>query len=273
MPSPQSVKQKVLACLTKLSDRDTHSLAAAELESIALSLNSTTVPAFLSSVLATDSSDKTLVRKQCVQLLGFLAETHGNTLSPYLSKILSAIVRRLRDPDSSVRSACADSVAALSRHVSSRQPFFSSFAKPLSEALFTEQGANAQAGAALCLAAAIEGAPDPEAARLAKLLPRFEKLLKRDGFRAKPALLALIGSVVRAGGASSHVALRSLVPCLVESLSSDDWAARKSAAEALTVLANVERDSLSEFKAGCLTVFENRRFDKVCLLLVVVYLW
>ncbi|XP_057763566.1 TORTIFOLIA1-like protein 3 [Arachis stenosperma] len=265
MPSPKSVKQRVLECLTKLSDRDTHSIATAELESIALSLDQTTVPSFLSSVLATDSSDKTLVRRQCVQLLGFLAETHGSALSPYLSKILIAVLRRLRDPDSAVRSACADSVAALSCHVSGKQPFFSSFAKPLSEALFTEQDANAQAGAALCLAAAIGGAPDPDPARLAKLLPRFEKLLKRDGFKAKPALLALIGSVVRAGGASSHAALSNLVPCLVESLSSEDWAARKTAAEALAVVAVVERDSLSEFKAGCMKVFENRRFDKVKL--------
>ncbi|MED6150249.1 hypothetical protein PIB30_070569 [Stylosanthes scabra] len=265
MPSPQTVKQRVLECLTKLSDRDTHSIAAAELQSIALSLDQTTVPSFLSSILATDSSDKTLVRRQCVQLLGFLAETHGTALSPYLSKILTAVVRRLRDPDSAVRSACADSVAALSCHVSSKQPFFSSFAKPLSEALFTEQDGNAQAGAALCLAAAIGGAPDPDPARLAKLLPRFEKLLKRDGFKAKPALLALIGSVARAGGASSHAALSNLVPCLVESLSSEDWAARKSAAEALAVVAVMERDSLSEFKAGCMKVFENRRFDKVKL--------
>ncbi|KAK7330433.1 hypothetical protein VNO77_24627 [Canavalia gladiata] len=263
MSSPQNIKQRVFTCLTKLSDRDTQSVAAIELESIARNLDVTTVPVFLSCMYSTDASDKSPVRKQCVQLLGLLSETHGNVLSPYLSKMLASIVRRLRDPDSSVRSACVSSVSALSCHVT-KQPF-PSFLKPLAEALFTEQDQNAQIGAALCLASAIDGAPDPDPARLAKLLPRFEKLLKRDGFKAKPALLTLIGSVVEAGGASSHAALRSLIPCLTESLSSDDWATRKAAAETLVMLANVERDSLPEFKAQCLKVFENRRFDKVKL--------
>ncbi|XP_017420389.1 TORTIFOLIA1-like protein 4 isoform X2 [Vigna angularis] len=261
--SPQNVKQRVFACLTKLSDRDTQSLAAAELESIARCLDAVTVPAFLSCMYSTDASDKPPVRKQCVQLLGFLAETHGNMLAPYLSKIIGSVVRRLRDADSSVRSACVSSVAALSRHVS-RQPLHS-FVKPLAEALFTEQDQNAQVGAALCLAAAIDGAPDPDPARLAKLLPRFEKLLKRDGFKAKPGLLTLVGSVVASGGASGHAPLKSLVPCLVEALSNDDWATRKAAAETLVVVANVERNFLSEFKAECVRVFENRRFDKVKL--------
>ncbi|KAK7317217.1 hypothetical protein RJT34_01257 [Clitoria ternatea] len=259
----QTIKQRVLTCLTKLSDRDTQILGAKELESIARSLDPTTVPVFLSCIHSTDSSDKTPVRKQCVLLLAVLSEAHGNALSPFLSKILANIVRRLRDPDSSVRTACADSVSALSARVT-RQPF-SSFLKPLAEALFTEQDVNSQAGAALCLASAIRGAPDPDPARLAKLLPRFEKLLKSKAFKAKAALLVLIGSVVEAGGASSHGACRNLVRCLVDSLSSDDWATRKGAAEALMKLAIVERDLLSEFKAGYLKVFEDRRFDKVKL--------
>ncbi|KAG5056662.1 hypothetical protein GLYMA_05G032600v4 [Glycine max] len=261
--SPQNIKQRVFTCLTKLSDRDTQSLAAAELESIARNLDATTLPAFLSCMYSTDASDKPPVRKQCVHLLGFLAQTHGNMLAPYLSKILGSVVRRLRDVDSSVRSACVNSIAALSGHVS-KQPL-NSFLKPLAEALFTEQDQNAQASAALCLASAIDGAPDPDPARLAKLLPRFEKLLKRDGFKAKPALLTLVGSVVAAGGASGHAQLKSLVPCLVEALSNDDWATRKAAAETLVVVADVERDFLSEFKGECVRVFENRRFDKVKL--------
>ncbi|XP_045788633.1 TORTIFOLIA1-like protein 3 [Trifolium pratense] len=263
MSSPQNIKQKVFTCLTKLSDRDTHSLAATELITIARSLDTTTVPVFLSCMYSTDASDKSPVRKQCVQLFGFLSETHGNALSPYLSKIIANVIRRLRDSDSSVRSACVNSVSALACHVT-KQPFLS-FLKPLSEALFTEQDQNAQIGAALCLASAIDGAPDPDSARLAKLLPKFQKLLKREVFKAKPALLTLIGSVVEAGGASGQASLKNLVPCLVESLSNRDWAVRKSAAETLLVLANVEREFLPEFKSECLKVFENRRFDKVKL--------
>ncbi|KAF7838388.1 TORTIFOLIA1-like protein 3 [Senna tora] len=240
MPPPssspsQNLKQRVFTCLNKLSDRDTQSLAASELHSIARNLDPNSVSVFLSCIHSADASDKSPVRKQCVQVLEVLSETHGNALSPYLSKILGNIVRRLRDTDSA----------------------------PLAEALFTEQDQNSQMGAALCLASAVDSVPDPEPARLMKLLPRFEKLLKCEGFKAKPALLTLLGSVIEAGGASSPGALRNLVPCMVEFLGSKDWAARKAAAEALMKLAIVERDMLSEFKAGCLKVFESRRFDKV----------
>lgn len=257
----QNLKHRVFTCLTKLSDRDTHSIAASELESIARNLEPTQFPTFLSCIHSADPSDKSPVRKQCVNLLAVLSETHGNTLSPYLSKMLSSITRRLRDPDSSVRSSCVNSIAALSSHVT--KPPFVSFLKPLAEALFTEQDQNAQIGAALCLAAAIDAAPDPEPARLAKLLPRFEKLLKSEIFKAKAALLALIGSVVSAGAASVNGASKNLVPCLMEFLSSEDWTARKAGAEALLSLSVAERDSLAECKAGCLKMLESRRYDKV----------
>ncbi|KAL4633907.1 hypothetical protein ACB092_04G157300 [Castanea dentata] len=256
-----NLKHRVFTCLTKLSDRDTQSIAASELESIARTLEPNQFQTFLSCIHSTDTSDKSPVRKQCVNLLAVLSETHGNTLSPYLTKMLSSITRRLRDPDSSVRSACVNSVAALSSQIT--KPPFSSFLKPLSDALFTEPDLPAQIGAALCLASAIDAAPDPDPARLARMLPRFEKLLKCESFKAKSALLALIGSVVSTGAASFGGVVKNLVPCLVEFLSSEDWAARKAAAEALLSLAVVQRDSLPEYKANCLKVFETRRYDKV----------
>lgn len=138
--------------------------------------------------------------------------------------------------------------------------------KPFFESLLTEQDSNAQTGAALCLAAVIEGSRNPDAASLRRLLPRIEKLAKSDNFKAKPALLALLGSLVavegvlRGGGKN---VVWNLLNLLVDFLSSDDWAARKAAAEALVKIAAVEKESLSEYKASCLKTFEAKRFDKV----------
>ncbi|MCD9643823.1 hypothetical protein HAX54_031670 [Datura stramonium] len=257
----RDLKHRVLTCLHKLSDRDTHSAAASELESIAKTLSPETIPPFVSSISATDSSDKSPVRKQCLRLISLLSEHHGDSLSPHLSKLLTAVVRRLRDPDSAVRTACVSACASISSHLT--KPPFSSIIKPFLEALFTEQEMNSQIGAALCLAAAIEASPDPDIACLRKSLPRFEKLLKSESFKAKAALLTLIGSVIAVGGASSQQIVRNLVPHLVEFVGSDDWAARKASAEALLRLAAVEGDALSEFKASCLKTFEAKRFDKV----------
>lgn len=89
--------------------------------------------------------------------------------------------------------------------------------------------------------------------------------MKRRGFKAKAAVLVVIGSVIGCGGVSATGGgLQGLVECLVSFLSNEDWAARKAAAEALGRLAVVERDSLTEFKAGCLKIFESRKYDKVC---------
>lgn len=122
---------------------------------------------------------------------------------------------------------------------------------------------NSQIGAALCLAAAIDGSPDPEPVFLKRLLPRLEKLLRSRSFKAKAALLTVFGSVIGTDGALSQQALRNLVKCLVEFVSSEDWAARKAAAEALAKLAVVERNELPGYRASCLKTFETKRFDKV----------
>ncbi|KAJ0540044.1 putative MT-associated protein TORTIFOLIA1/SPIRAL2 [Helianthus annuus] len=122
--SPPDFKHRVLTCLNKLSDRDTHSAAATELESIAKTLNHDSISPFLSSISTTNSSDKSPVRKQCIRLISTLSETHGNILSPHLSKLLSAVVRRLRDPDTVVRTACVAATASIAAHVT-KPPFIS----------------------------------------------------------------------------------------------------------------------------------------------------
>ncbi|KAG6766420.1 TORTIFOLIA1-like protein 4 [Populus alba x Populus x berolinensis] len=256
------LKHRVIACLNKLSDRDTLSVAATELESIAKNL---TTPDsflhFLNCIHNTDSSSKSPVRKQCVSLLTLLSRSHGNSLSPHLSKMISTITRRLRDPDSAVRSACVEATSAMSSEIT--DPPFSTLSRPLIDLLTLDQDFNAQIGAALCLAAAIEAAPEPEVEHLRKVLPRLGKLVKGEGFKAKAALLSLIGSIVGVGGASSKGLLDWLVPCLVEFLSSEDWTARKAAAEALGKVASMEKKLAKEHKATCLTSLESRRFDKV----------
>ncbi|KAF5758530.1 putative MT-associated protein TORTIFOLIA1/SPIRAL2 [Helianthus annuus] len=261
--STREFKHRLLTCLNKLSDRDTHSVAASELQTIAKTLTPDQISPFLSSISATDSSDKSPVRKQCVSLISTLSESHGDVLSSHVSKLISAVVRRLRDPDSAVRSACIAAVGSISAYVT--KPPFTSVAKPLVDALVTEQDLNSQIGAALCLAAAVDGAPDPEPVYLRRMVVRIEKLLKVDSFKAKAALLTVLGSVIGVGGVvSSAVIVKSLVSVLVGFVvKSEDWSARKAAAEALEKLAVVERDLLLEFKSECLKTFEAKKFDKV----------
>ena len=260
--STHNLKRRVITALNKLADRDTLAVAAAELEGIARSLSHDSFSPFLNCIHNTDSSSKSPVRKQCVHLLTVLSNFHGDALSPFLSKMISTIIRRIRDPDSAVRSACVDAVTAMSSRIT--KPPFSAFLKPLMEALTQEQDVNSQIGAALCLAAAIESAPEPDVESLRKsTLPKLGKLAKNEVCKAKAAVLVLIGSVVGVGGASCRGVLNWLVPSLIDFLGSEDWTVRKAAAEALGKVALVGNDLVSQYKAQCLDTLQNRRFDKV----------
>ncbi|KAJ3694915.1 hypothetical protein LUZ60_000292 [Juncus effusus] len=260
------VRQKVNKCMNKLCDRDTEAMAANELDYIARNLSPDSLTPFISAISDARPTDKTPLRRHSLRLLSLLSATHPQeTITPLVPRMLSSALRRLRDPDSSVRLACVDAVRSISS-ASSSATFPSTILSPLFDALLHEQDQNAQLTAALCLASAID-AKSPHCAELGahsqKLVPKLVKLLKSNAFKAKPALISLLGSVVAAGGADTSALTGILLPVLVEALAWEDWAARKASSEALSVLAVAERDLLVGFKTSCVATFESRRFDKV----------
>lgn len=255
------LKIRVNTCLNKLADRDTLSMATYELENIARALSTDALAPFLNCISSTDSSEKSPVRRQCVRLLGVLSAAHGDALSPHLSRMISAVLRRLRDPDSAVRAACVDAVASITTNVTS-QPF-ATVLKPLIDALFHEQDMNAQIGLSLCLSAAVDAGGKIDVAELRKLSAKVLKLVRSECFKAKPALLLFLGSIVGSGCGRSKSLITSLISTVVEFFGSEDWATRKAAAEVLEKVAVVERDLAPEFKVPCVSALESRRFDKV----------
>ncbi|KAK4779670.1 hypothetical protein SAY87_015776 [Trapa incisa] len=258
---PKDFKSRVISCLNKLSDRDTLAVGAAELESIALTLTSGSFSPFLACIYSTDDSSKSSVRRHCVQILAFLSHSHGDALSPHVAKMAAIIVRRLRDSESSVRDACVASSASIAAKVT-RLPF-SVLLKPLSEALTTEQDANSQMCAAMCVAAAVEAAPESDHEQLRRLLSRAGKLLRSEVFKGKAAVLGMMGSIVGCGAVVNKGILEWVIPLIIEFLSSEDWPARKAAAETLGRVAATERELAEEHKESCLKCLEARRFDKV----------
>eukprot|EP01018_Ginkgo_biloba_P024354 Gb_16920 [translate_table: standard] len=256
------LKQRVILCLNRLSDRDTYQIASEELESIADSLNPDGFGPFLSCVYDTDSQQKSTVRKECVKLFAILANSHGDLLAPHLSKMVGNIIRRLKDPDSNVRDASVDAIGVMASRITNPNLSIFVFIKPLFEAL-SEQNRHLQVGSALCLSRVIDNAADPQPMGLQRLLPRIIKLLNNHNFLGKAALLCVIGSIVQAGGASTQQTLSVLIPSIQEALRSNDWATRKAASEAFSRMALSIAPSLSPFKSSCLASLESCRFDKV----------
>ncbi|XP_057519780.1 TORTIFOLIA1-like protein 3 [Amaranthus tricolor] len=256
----RDLRHRILTCTTKLSDRDTLSQAVSELESIIPTLTSDTFSIYINSLSSTSSADRTSARVASLKLLASLSSFHGVSLSSHIPKLISAVVRRLRDPDSAVRSTAALLTASYACHVNHS---LSSIFRPLSDSLSSEQELSAQSAAASCLSSAIEASPSPDVSLILKVLPKWMKLLKCDGFKAKAGLIVLVKSAIRVCEIGNCNLLRDLVCCLVEFLKWDDWSARKAAAEALKEIAVAEKDDLSELKCSCLKIIESRKFDKV----------
>ncbi|KAM0927229.1 hypothetical protein ACQ4PT_003295 [Festuca glaucescens] len=257
----EPLKQRVNRCLLRLSDRDTEAMAAAELDAIARALAADELPAFVSAVSETRPTDKTPLRRHSLRLLALVAASHPrDAVSPLVPRILAAALRRVRDQDSSVRAALVD--AARAAAAASASASASAALAPLVDALLHEQDQCAQLAAALATAAAVEASALTAdlAAYLHRLQPRLLKLLRSNAFKAKPALITLIGASAAAAGAAEVTAS---IPCLRDAIASDDWAARKAAAEALAALASEYKDILSTHKSSCVAYFEARRFDKV----------
>ena len=194
------MKHKVVLALNKLSDRDTHQIGVDELEKTAQTLTPDGISPFLSCILETDSKHKTALRKECIRLMGALAIYHEGLIVPYLPKMVTSIVKRLRDPDSIVRDVCVDTAGVLASKLincgGETDKIFLGLVRPLFEAL-GEQNKQVQSGSASCLARFIDNTRNPPVSVLQKMLTRTVKLLKNPHFMAKSVIVELNRSIIQ----------------------------------------------------------------------------
>ncbi|CAL1384574.1 unnamed protein product [Linum trigynum] len=285
------LKQRILTSLSKLADRDTHQIALDDLYSINDTLSHEALPMLLNSLydtLSEQSTAKPSVKKESVNLLALVCLSHRELTLPHLAKIITHIVKRLKDSDSGVRDACRDAIGALSglylkgggeggggegNHGGGGGHVVGLFVRPLFEAM-GEQNKVVQAGASSCMAKMIEcaagldkegsgGGGGAPVAAFQKLSSRICKLLNGQNFQAKAALLGVVASLSQVGAVAPQ-SLGPLLQSIHDCLSSTDWPTRKAGADALTALA-VHSCSLvsAEVADSTFTALEACRFDKI----------
>lgn len=192
------LKHRILAMLHKLSDRDTQQLAVEELERTAQTLSPEGIALFLACLYDTDAQQKSVVRRESIRLVGTVATIHGDALACHLPKMVANIVKRLKDPDSTIRDACVETIGIVASQIGGADAGSATtvFVKPLLEAL-AEQHRVLQTGAAMCLARVIECIKDPHPPTLQRLSPRVVKMLASPNFLAKASLLNAVGVMVQ----------------------------------------------------------------------------
>ncbi|KAG8365071.1 hypothetical protein BUALT_Bualt18G0066000 [Buddleja alternifolia] len=258
------LKQRILTSLSKLADRDTHQIAVEDLEKIIQSLSNDGVSMLLNCLYDAVNDPKPAVKKEGLRLLAALCAAHTDAAATHLTKIISHIVKRLKDSDSQVRDACRDAIGSLAglylKGGNGGDGVLSLFVRPLFEVM-SENSKAAQGGAAMCLAKMAECASDPPLNTFHKLCSRVCKYLNSSNFMAKASLLHVVSSLSQIGAIAPQ-SLEPLLQTIHECLGSSDWATRKAAADSLAVLSSNTKIS-AESAASTLNVLEACRFDKI----------
>jgi len=260
------IKSRTIGSLAKLGDKDTQRPATDDLFHIIQNLSEVSLGSFVSLVTEPDDAfaQKPFARRECARLFGLLAIAHGDALLPYLQKILHSLLKRMKDSDSTVREACAESFGLLAKHITASPTSIHTFLSPLFSSL-SEQNKSTQLGAALCIARVVfyTGEDRVEAA-LSKLAPRLIKALSQPNLFAAVPLMYAVANLVEIVSDSLAPYLPSMVFALISSLSSPDWLTRRTASEALDVLASrISGPTLAPCCRDILRALDATRFDKV----------
>eukprot|EP00257_Ricinus_communis_P026398 XP_025013812.1 microtubule-associated protein TORTIFOLIA1 isoform X2 [Ricinus communis] len=265
-----ALKQQILLSLSNLADHDTHQVALQDLYSIIYSVSSNTLPLLLNSLYScsSDPITKSKVKKDALDLLSLCCRVHHDIKLPRLTTIITHIVKMLKDSDPGVRNACCEVVGVLSGlHLKGREGVRGTvelFVRPLFEAM-RQQNKVVQLGAAMCMAKMVEFSmeEDMPVGAFRQLFPWVCKLLGRQNFHAKAAMLSVVENLSQVGAIAPQ-GLEPLLQSIHDCLGSTDWATRKAAADALSALA-LHSSSLitDEVASSTLTVLESCRFDKI----------
>lgn len=201
------LKQRILTSLSRLGDRDTYQIAVEDLEKIVVSVSDSPeiLPVLLHCLFDSFSDPKAPVKRESIRLLSFLCLSYSDLTPSQLAKIISHIVKRLKDADNGVRDACRDAIGSLSAQFLKENEevlngncvgssLVGLFAKPLFEAM-AEQNKSLQSGAAICMGKMVDSATEPPVAAFQKLCPRISKLLNSPNYITKASLLPVVGSL------------------------------------------------------------------------------
>ncbi|KAH0879216.1 hypothetical protein HID58_066610 [Brassica napus] len=276
-------KQRILTSLARIGDRDTYQIAVDDLEKVVLSVSDSpeTLPVLLHCLFDSSADPKPPVKRESTRLLSFLCLTYSDLTSSQLAKIISHIVKRLKDADNGVRDACRDAIGSLSEKFLTEgdgggASMVGLFAKPLFEAM-AEQNKSLQSGAAICMGKMVDSATEPPVAAFQKLCPRISKLLNSPNYLTKASLLPVVGSLSQVClrnvanllsasfnvGAIAPQSLESLLHSIHECLRCTDWVTRKAASDVLIALAVHSTSLVADKTDSTLTVLEACRFDKI----------
>ncbi|KAI3820079.1 hypothetical protein L1987_13935 [Smallanthus sonchifolius] len=144
-----------------------------------LQLTKNGVSILLKSLFDATTVNKPAVKKEEIRLLSVVCATNTQSTTTHLTKIITHIVKRLKDSDSGVRDSCCESIGHISfLYLKADNNNLVGFVKPLFEAM-NGQNKWVQSGAATCMGKMVEMAYDLPVLAFQKLCGRICKFLNK----------------------------------------------------------------------------------------------
>jgi hypothetical protein len=208
---------------------------------------------------------KNFARRDCVRLIGRVARIHQDFCVPHVPKLISMLIRRLRDPDASVRDACAESLGQLVLYCTEDEPnagdrSLSAFFKPLFSTL-AEPNKNLQAAAGMAIAHVIYNGGSNIVRALPRVLNRLCKVI--PAALSKANLYSALANLVEATGEEFLGYMNQILPILADGCKDSDWNTRRGVAQVMQTLVSRLGSELAPWREEILYLLETCKFDRV----------
>lgn len=206
--------------------------------------------------------------------MGILAEVFDNRLLDFFPKILHIITKRLRENDPQVNATCADTIGVVIsiclRGLTPDQSYkhlttiFRTFFN-----IFTKNSKQAQIGAALCIAKAVQMSHVESLYNMIdELVQKLLDIMKWPTCQAHLQIIEAMLSLILAAE-DNHEKLKHnallILPVIIENMPNPDWNVRKISVEVIYTISVLIPEVLLLGKHELLETLNQLRFDKVMI--------
>lgn len=259
------------------SDNATQKRAVEELRDLFINQiqDSERIGIVLNCISESNEHQKSSTKKELVKVIGILAEIFHDRLLEFLPRILHIITKRLRENDTQVNATCADTIGvvisiclrelALDQSYKHLTTIFRTFFN-----IFTKNSKQAQIGAALCIAKAVQMSQIESLYSIVdELVQKLIDIMKSSSCQAHLQIIEAMLSLILAAE-DNHEKLKisalMILPVIIENMPNPDWNVRKISVEVIYTISVLIPEVLLPSKQELLETLNQLRFDRVLII-------
>jgi hypothetical protein len=231
----------------------------------------------LKLISETNEHQSSTMKKEFIKVIIILAEVFEEKLVEFLPKILSIILKRIKEDDPQLNSACTETMGTL----------ISTCLKGLPTQYLTEQlaaifknflrilpksGKYSQIGAAMCITKIVQTSPVECILKIGEeILQKLIEIMGSSACKARLQIMEAFLSIILATEDQTEKLQKNcelFLPIVVEGFENSDWNIRKLSIEIIYTFSDLVPELIISQKTVIVEALNKLRFDKVWHLLI-----